>query len=310
MKINTLLTAILMIPCITSCGYEPEMPDNAVNNSKPGKFNPKNCIVYDETVRRQLFSDIKIYGGPTYEFEFDSKKRLTKMTRISDNPDNTMISWEYPDEKTVVMNINYSNYNQKDVFYIGENGFANKCISYVNGYDFVYTFGYDADGYLVTVYDDGNDQVFMEYKNGNLVKAKFINNCGETTDRCEYTYTEFSNVNFRYMPYLGLSGADMLGVNNVPFTFEYVYSDMMYAYIAGLIGKPSKKLPDKAVHTDDDGIQTTYYFHNQYLTDPADISIFRCILHLYGWSDSDEARGDGPRIENVSNYYVEFSSPQ
>lgn len=291
MKIKYLFLCFLLSIAFAGCEkeYEPEMPPTVIDNETPGKFNPRNCIVANQYRCNQLFRNTTFTEGDAVTFEFDSKKRVTKSTNG--------FTWEYPSESTVVMNWGTS----RDVFYIGENGFANKCVSYENGSKSVYRFGYDKDGYLVGVIDDSGDQIIMEYEQGNLIRAIYINNCGETDEQCEYTYSNVSNVNFGYMPYYGFHSQNSLGLSlGEPFLFEIVYPQMQYAYLAGLIGKPVKMLPDMAVQTNNYGTKTKFYFHNQYVKDPSFIALLGFVLHVYGWSTDESPLTGGNRIESVS----------
>lgn len=286
------------IVAITAAGcdkFSPKPPETAVDNSAAGIYNPANCIVANEACRNQLFRNITMRRDDV-TFEFDSKNRLIKSTDVQ----GTTITYEYPDESTVVM----TRWKTKDTFHIGANGFANKCVSVVDGYDFEYYFHYDKDGYLVSVYSDGGAQIIMDYTFGNLVHAKFINNCKEVDEECEFTYSNVSNFDFGYMPYDLYS--QLFGWNRVPFNFDYVYTGMREAYLCGLIGKPVRYLPDTAVQTDNYGNKTEYYFHNQYILEPAYIQTFKCVLHTYGWSEEEAPALNGSkRIEHVATWEEE-----
>ena len=275
---------------LTACDDEPDMPPGTVDNDTPGKVNPENCIVAKEINRTQILRNLDLLGNRNYFCDFNDAGLLT---RVYDSNDKTVASYEYPDEHTVVLNAT----GLREIYSIGQNGFATKC----NSEGLVIKFGYDQRGYLIGIVSESGDWVEFDYENDNMVRGRFYDNCKTLIGSAEYAYANISNANFGYMPYGFCSY-----YGNDPMYYDAISSTLKYAYIAGLIGKPNKSLPDTMQYTDNSGNKYTYYFHNEYVTEPIIVSEARCVPHFYGWSEESTGFYSAPRLQPVSTVTVEF----
>lgn len=297
---NTLkITCICLLALACSgCKEDDKTPETMVDNSGIGQYNVKNCIVADPFSREQLYE--KKMTQPA-RFEFDEHGCPLRMytTTYGSDEETTICTYDYPEGpkgSTVIITNDYSSLT----FKIGTNGFAKSCTErYHNGGEtFDCFFGYDTDGHLVYAKDDSGSQFVLEYDRGNLVAGHVYNDKGDMVRSSRYAYTD--KVNYGYMPYNLYSEFE-----DDKMSYKWVFSHIECAYIVGLLGKPSKLLPD-IQHLSENGDESTYYFHHEYNENPTIIHYFRYIPIAYGWDTNEESKYGKSRICHPATFTVEF----
>lgn len=294
-----IVCACLLTIAFTSCMDEDKEPDSMIDNSGNGQYNVKNCIVADPFNREQLYEKKMMQPA---RFEFDEHGCPLRMytTTYNSDEETTVCTYDYPEGpkgSTVIITTDYASLT----FKIGSNGFAKSCTERYHdggGETFDCIFGYDTDGHLVYVKDDSGCQFVLEYSNGDLSAGYVYDNCGDLVRSCRYEYTD--KANYGYMPYNLYSEFE-----DDNMSYEWVFSYLEHAYIAGLLGKQPKHLPD-IQHISENGSESTYYFHHEYNEDPSIVYYLRYIPIAYGWDTNEESKYGKDRVRHPTTYTVEF----
>lgn len=241
MKNITLLTtaawmaAAIGLCTLSSCEKEEDIP--AVDNSGTGNVNPANVIVADPYVRAHYENWLDC------EYVFDEQGLLSEVWDVDIYTDEDGVIHE---DRSLSLRYEYGNgtatiyaeeppYNGTVYtvcqYQIGANGFANSAvIGHMASSDRYFSkFYYDSEGHLIKI-NDGGDECVLRYSGGNL--SSYTN---YSDGEYDVTFKYAGENKLKYMPYI-----------NEPETFEGDFREVWWAYIAGIMGKPSKDLVSEA----------------------------------------------------------------
>ncbi|HIT83351.1 MAG TPA: DUF4595 domain-containing protein [Candidatus Avibacteroides faecavium] len=241
MKNITLLTtaawmaAAIGLCTLSSCEKEEDIP--AVDNSGTGNVNPANVIVADPYVRAHYENWLDC------EYVFDEQGLLSEVWDVDIYTDEDGVTHE---DRSLSLRYEYGNgtatiYAEEPPYdgtvqtvcqyQIGANGFANSAVigHMASGDRYFSKFYYDSEGHLIKI-NDGGDECILRYSGGNLSS---YTNYSDGEDEVTFKYAGENKL--KYMPYI-----------NEPETFEGDFREVWWAYIAGIMGKPSKDLISEA----------------------------------------------------------------
>lgn len=243
MKTRNLLDKAAMVlaaACLAvtaSCEKDEDIP--AVDNSGTGNVNPANVIVADPYVRAHYENWLDC------EYVFDEQGLLSEVWDVDIYTDEDGVTHE---ERSPRPSLRYEYGNGTATIYaeeppyngtvytvcqyqIGANGFANSAVigHMASGDRYFSKFYYDSEGHLIKI-NDGGDECILRYSGGNLSS---YTNYSDGEDEVTFKYAGENKL--KYMPYI-----------NEPETFEGDFREVWWAYIAGIMGKPSKDLVSEA----------------------------------------------------------------
>lgn len=198
-----------------------------------------------------LPSNILPFENCVYEYNDDGL--VTKITHVetSTDPQGNTVTTEkqiasitYPQYNRAVMVYTGDYLTTTYVFAFGENHFANRVIeSDEDGDTYMIKYSYDNDGHITKI-DDSEDQLRMEWTDGNLTKihqdehnAYTILTYGTETDFSAYGISPFLT-NFYLGPFM----------NYINWWFN---RGLEYALYLGFLGKPCVNLPKTMTCYDD-----------------------------------------------------------
>ncbi len=193
---------------------------------------------------------------PGYQYEYNEKGLVTKVSRIDKRQDENGIT------KTQLVPVAAVSYPQSDravmvctgplgtatyTFAFGENHFANRVIETdVEGESGMIKYQYDNDGHVTCIDVWGEDFLEMEWTDGNLTKLK--QDDGDATAVLTYgNMTDFAT--YGMSPFL----------LDVPlgsmYSLEWWYNDLKYALYIGFLGRPCRNLPETIVTVDRENME-------------------------------------------------------
>jgi len=296
-KLGIAILAIIMLFGVSSCS---EDMDGVVSNSGTGSIRSSQVIAASSAIQN--------YYASEYSFSFNEEGLLSSIRNLDTGE--LEVTYEYgkpsrPGDETesantlspgqVLMTIRQTEeYVFKLLFSIGENGYANSCVE--TGYDGTRTkwkFSYDADGHLLRMDDDGDVATFKYDDKGRMV-SHYDHDCWTCEVKFSYNDAlctayptndmEWINV-LTYDPNSDYNPEDLvvwhesdvpntLGLFTVVREFTGYDPEFIFAYLAGLVGKPSSALPSKA-HYDYHGELTNADYRYLYLINDDEVWDFK-----------------------------------
>lgn len=220
----------------TACGEDEDIP--AIDNSGTGNVNPANVIVADPTANAHLANLLSC------RFELDDDGLLTGIYSIEYDIDEngeevlseTQSLWYEYSNGTATIRIEEPPYDGTIQticqYQIGPNGFANSMVQVYTGDGTreYWRYFYDSEGHLIKINESG-DECVLRYEGGNLAS---YTDYSDEEDEVTFSYDGTPNT-IGYMPYI----LDPEG-------FESSFREVWYAYLAGILGRPSAELPVSA----------------------------------------------------------------
>lgn len=219
-------------------------PDKVFTNGMPTEIDGAT-FVKDAQGRVTAIKE----GTETVSFDYTPVSRATNYDMTM-----TISDTDYPDEKTVFF------------IQLNEMGFIKYALEVYSDKDGddpdtdTWEFKYNSDGQMVYMARSENeDDVYMTYKNGDLVEVKEV----ERADKSFKTFT-ISYTSDKVKTAIANKGSIMLFDN----TFSIDMDEMDVAYYAGLLGRATKNLPVKNVDSRDNSVEeyTWTLNANQYPT--------------------------------------------
>ena len=235
-----------------------EEPEEAVDNSGAGSYNPANCILANDQYRCQLLGFGFEFDYQHIDVKFDEYGRPVRFgdkdISYTETSDGCRVRFRKDGTTRVT-------------FTLGSNGFAKTA---VDDAGVKFKFSYDADGHLIYGSNDCDDSFTATYKDGNMTECKVR---GNNSDGMSITVSYTSLPNFGYMPYGFCKGNGKEG----EFMFDWFFDYIKEGYLIGILGKPSANLPSQYV---EEGSWYATNFINQYWSMEED----NIYYHHYGWS--------------------------
>ncbi len=277
----------MFIFIVSSCS---EDLDGVVSNSGIGNIQSSQVIAASSAIQN--------YYASKYSFSFNEDGLLSSIRNLQSGEIEVTYEYGKPSRSEigtkstnalssgqVLMTIRQTEeYIFKLLFSIGENGYANSCVE--TGYDGTRTkwkFSYDAEGHLLRM-NDGGDIATFKYDDKGRMVSHYDHDCWTCEVKFSYNDAlctayptnddEWIKVHSYDPNYDDNSGdlvvwnrADVpntLGLFTVVSEFTGYDPEFIFAYLAGLVGKPSSALPSKA-HYDYHGELTNEDYRYLYL---------------------------------------------
>lgn len=245
-KLLFLLGLIFTGLTFSSCSSDDDGDDNNDGGSSTS-FGPKNVFTEDLP---------KTIGYSTITYNSDGL-----LEEISN--DHGKFTFEYPAETkstaianptTVIMKVDYTEYAEDNFtvkFTIGTNGFASSALqTYADTSTDSWEFKYNSDGQLnyMKRSEGDNEVTTITYANGNITGIKV-----ESDDKDAEIYT----TSIEYTSETHPNGIENKGcIMLFDITIGIDMDEMDVAYYAGLLGRPTKKLPLKKIENESDSDET------------------------------------------------------
>lgn len=262
----SMFVLVVVSSCSNDEDFEDVVPNPGIGNIQASQVVAASQIIQNYYASQYSFSFNEngllssIRNVQTGEIEVTYEYGATSRSVIGTESTNTLSSGQ------VLMTIRQTDtYIFHMLFSIGGNGFANSCVE--TGYDGTRTtwkFSYDAEGHLVRMNDAGDIATFKYDDKGRMVSL-YDHDCWT----CEATFSyndalcsayptndyEWIKIH-SYNPYYNDNPEDLvishmtdvpntLGIFTVVSEFTGYDPEFIFAYLAGLVGKPSSALPSE-----------------------------------------------------------------
>jgi len=244
-------------------------------------------IQYDEQHRPIFFGDYEFEGenGEKEKLSFYSERKYDRSQKGRIVAYERYFECEWDSSKAYPI-AHRQDYEEDEIYILDASGRLTERIvprEETGGADCHYIFAYNADGTLAKYTGTGSDAATVgavyEWENGNIVAISELSG-NNTSDRTEYTYTEYPN---------NWHGIDLA------ITLE----DLMPGYALGIIGKSSKNLI--ATKTEDYGSGSCVCTYDYTFDDKGRIATITAV--------SRETRHDG-KTETETEVYTFRYGPQ